>query len=229
MTESGVIIVARMGSERLPGKALRASLGWPLIEVVARRLLLGGIARERLVVATTDHPSDAELAQWCESFGVESYRGDPANVAARCLACAEWRGWSAFARANGDSPFVPGRLIHNALAELESDTFSFVTNLAPRSFPYGVSVEAIDTVVYRDSLAAMRPEEAEHVTMHLYRALPEHHKNLVCSAGDLSAVRLTIDTLADEARIDALLARAQETALEADPITLAKLEGESSL
>jgi spore coat polysaccharide biosynthesis protein SpsF (cytidylyltransferase family) len=75
----------------------------------------------------------------------------------------------------------------------------------------------------------MRPDEAEHVTLHLYRALPERHQNLVCEAGDLSSVRLTIDTAADEVRINALLARAGTSALEADPTALAKLEGESSL
>jgi spore coat polysaccharide biosynthesis protein SpsF len=226
MTESGAIIVARMGSKRLPGKALRATLGRPLIEIVARRLLLGGVTRERLIVATTDQPSDRELVRWCESFGVDVYRGDATNVAARCLSCAEWRGWRAFARVNGDSPFAPGSLIDTALSEVERGSVSFVTNLAPRSFPYGVSVEVIDTVVYRDSLAAMRPEEAEHVTMHLYRALPQHHKNLLCPVGDLSSVRLTVDTAADEVRINALLNRAGKTALEADPIALAKLEGE---
>jgi spore coat polysaccharide biosynthesis protein SpsF len=229
MSESGAIIVARMGSQRLPGKALRASLGWPLIEIVARRLLLAGFTRERVVVATTDQPQDRQLADWCESFGLESYRGDECDVAARCLGCAESRGWRAFARINGDSPFVPGRLIHAALAEVEKGRRSFVTNLAPRSFPYGVSVEVVDTAMYHDSLDAMRPDEAEHVTLHLYRALPERHQNLVCEAGDLSSVRLTVDTAADEARINALLARAKTSVLEADPIALAKLEGESSL
>jgi len=229
MAESGAIIVARMGSKRLPGKALRASLGWPLIEIVARRLLLGGLSRERLVVATTDRPSDEELAHWCESFGLECYRGDPNNVAARCLGSAEWLGWRAFARVNGDSPFAPGGLIHAALSEVESGTVSFVTNLAPRSFPYGVAVEVIDTVMYGESLAAMRPEEAEHVTLHLYRALPMHYKNLVCPAGDLSSVRLTVDTAADEQRINALLRLAGKTAVEADPVALAKLQGEVSL
>jgi spore coat polysaccharide biosynthesis protein SpsF len=229
MSESGAIIVARMGSQRLPGKALRASLGWPLVEIVARRLLLAGFTHERVVVATTDQPQDRQLVDWCESFGLESYRGDQDNVAARCFACAEWRGWRAFARVNGDSPFVPGRLIHAALAEVEKRGSSFVTNLAPRSFPYGVSVEVVDTAMYHDSLSAMRPDEAEHVTLHLYRALPERHQNLVCEAGDLSSVRLTIDTAADEVRINALLARAGTSALEADPTALAKLEGESSL
>ena len=229
MADSGAILIARMGSNRLPGKALRASLGWPLIEIVARRLLLGGLTRERLVVATTDRPSEEELVHWCHSFGLECYRGHPTNVAARCLACAEWCGWAAFARVNGDSPFAPGGLIHTALSEVESGTVSFVTNLAPRSFPYGVSVEAIDTVVYEESLVAMRPEEAEHVTMHLYRALPKHNKNLVCPAGDLSSVRLTVDTAADEVRVKTLLGLAGKTALEADPVALAKLEGEISL
>lgn len=229
MTESGAIIVARMGSKRLPGKALRTALGWPMIEIVARRLFLAGFTRERVVVATTDQLRDRELVDWCRSFGLEAFRGDEDDVAARCLACAEWRGWRAFARVNGDSPFVPGRLIHAALAEVEKRGSSFVTNLAPRSFPYGVSVEVIDTAMYRDSLSAMRPDEAEHVTLHLYRALPERHKNLVCEAGDLSSIRLTVDTAADEVRINTLLAGAGTSVLEADPTFLAKLEGESSL
>jgi spore coat polysaccharide biosynthesis protein SpsF len=229
MTESGAIIVARMGSKRLPGKALRGALGWPLIEIVCRRLLLAGFTRERLVVATTDRADDGEIVNWCKSFGVKAYQGDESNVAARCLACARWRGWRAFARVNGDSPFTPGELIHAALAEVEQRGSSFVTNLAPRSFPYGVSVEAIDTAMYHESLSAMRPDEAEHVTLHLYRALPESYKNLVCKARDLSTVRLTVDTTADEVRINTLLARAGTSVLEADPIALAKFEGENSL
>jgi spore coat polysaccharide biosynthesis protein SpsF len=229
MSESGAIIVARMGSKRLPGKALRATLGWPLIEIVCRRLLLSGFTPERLVVATTDRPEDRELVDWCTSFGVEAYLGDESNVAARCLACAQWRGWRAFARVNGDSPFAPGELINAALAEVTLRGTSFVTNLAPRSFPYGVSVEAIDTAMYHESLSAMRPDEAEHVTLHLYRAMPESHKNLLCEAGDLSAVRLTVDNAADEVRIKRLLARAGTSVLEANPIALANSEGEDPL
>lgn len=64
-----IIVQARMGSTRLPGKVLREVLGKPLLEYQLERL-----ARVRssdmVVVATTDKEQDKPIVDLCRRLGV---------------------------------------------------------------------------------------------------------------------------------------------------------------
>ena len=56
------VLQARMSSRRLPGKVLRPVLGRPMILVQAERLQRAK-SIDRLIIATSDQPSDDELAK----------------------------------------------------------------------------------------------------------------------------------------------------------------------
>lgn len=192
----GVIIACRMSSQRLPGKTLTSIAGRPLLWYVHRRLESLGLP---LVIATSDHTSDDPIEKYAHREGLTLYRGSLTDVAGRMLAAANQLGLESFARVNGDSPFTDSRLLKQGFDALEREGLDFVTNLAPRSFPYGVAVEVLRTSSFEKLLAETQdPLDREHVTRVVYRSLPQlKHRSLVRSGGDLSNYQLTIDTPED--------------------------------
>jgi spore coat polysaccharide biosynthesis protein SpsF (cytidylyltransferase family) len=206
--KAGAIIVARMDSRRLAGKVLADVEGLPLLWYVASRARLVKAFNDRIFVATSDRAVDDPLAAYCDSQGWRVFRGSPDDVAGRILACAEHYGCDWFARINADSPLVDPELLGEACEVAELDDHDFVTNLQPRSFPYGVSVELIRTAFYRQAYARFRgPEDREHVTRYLYDTIAEiRYANFTHRGEDLSGERLTVDTPEDLAAFRSFVA-----------------------
>ena len=67
-----VIIPARMGSTRFPGKPLVDLAGKSMVQWVVERALASGVA-DKVVVATPDE----EISDACKSFGTETYMTSP--------------------------------------------------------------------------------------------------------------------------------------------------------
>jgi spore coat polysaccharide biosynthesis protein SpsF len=199
MTMIGGIVLCRMDSRRLPGKTLREVRGRPLLWYVLARCRAFSALQDRLVVATTDRPVDDPIAAFCEEHGYQCYRGATDDVAGRLLAAAMWSGTDWFFRLNGDSPFVDPQLLAEAWRTSQTGEYDFVTNLAPRSFPYGVSVELVQTEVYAAARPRMSdPRHLEHPTLFLYENLHYfRYYNMLLEGENLSGVRLTVDTEED--------------------------------
>ena len=81
-----VIIQARLGSTRLPGKILAPLAGKPLLWHVVRRLETAGswmMQPWEVRVATTDQPDDDVTSRWCAGEGMTVMRGPAEDVLAR--------------------------------------------------------------------------------------------------------------------------------------------------
>ena len=200
------VILARMSSRRLPGKMLRKLAGRPLIDhVIDRACRIRSVAQP--VIATSDESSDDCLAAHCEARPVDVFRGALDNAARRVRDCAVEYGWDYFARINGDSPFLDPDLIERGLGRAIEGGLDLVTNLQPRTYPYGVTVEVFAMQAYQAAFARMsRPEDLEHVSAFFYRHLAEfRYVNLVSPNGNNADVHLTIDDEADLVRAEALI------------------------
>ncbi|MFV0423088.1 cytidylyltransferase domain-containing protein [Oleidesulfovibrio sp.] len=114
MRRVGIILLARLDSSRLPRKALRMAQGKEMLGyVVERARLVEGISE--IVLATTDREVDDELEEFAAKYDLSLFRGSAEDVAGRVAACARWRGWDAFVRINGDSPFIDPHTISCAV------------------------------------------------------------------------------------------------------------------
>lgn len=197
MAEAGVIVQARMNSARVPGKVLRPLAGRPLLGHLLDRLTRLDMP---LVLATSAHPSDDAIADFCAAEEVSVHRGALEDVAARFVGAAREHGIDPIVRVSGDSPLLDPELVLRAAALWEPGTL--VTNVRPRSFPTGQSVEAFELAALE--AAEIAPEAREHVTPVLYEQLNVRNFS---HAPNLSHLRLTLDTDEDAARLDALFAR----------------------
>ncbi|MBL0348785.1 MAG: NTP transferase domain-containing protein [Elusimicrobia bacterium] len=201
------LIQARTSSRRLPGKVLRPLAGRPLIfRVVDRARRAAGI--DGAVVVTSTDPTDDALAAVCAENGVPLERGDLRHVARRLAEAAARRGLDAFVRVNGDSPFLDPLLIAEAVRVFRDGAWDVVTNVFPRSYPPGQSVEVVRSSALEKAVGQMTdPEDAEHVTRFFY-AHPGGFRlrNLTCP-DPAPGISLCVDTPEDWPRAEWIAAR----------------------
>lgn len=193
----GAALIARMSSRRLPGKVLTKVAGVPLLGYSLDRLRHCGLEL-RIVVATSLDPSDDPLEEFANAEGIDCVRGSLDDVAGRFVKAIETTGADAIFRVNGDSPLIETALFRRAASEFASSKPDLVTNIMPRRYPPGVSVELLRSSSYVESYQKIvDDEDREHVTRFFYR-----HRNRFRivnlepeeSYGDL---HLAIDTEAD--------------------------------
>jgi spore coat polysaccharide biosynthesis protein SpsF len=152
-----------------------------------------------LVIATSDQTADDDITAFANDEGIRFYRGHPTDVAERCRSCARQFGFDRIARISGDSPFIDPGVIDRLLQVMADETPDVVTNVSPRSFPPGVSVEVF-TIAALDRLMAetVSPADREHVTPYFY-AHPDRFdiRNVSADVPFDSRVRLVVDTSGD--------------------------------
>lgn len=198
---AAVVVFARLDSRRLPGKALKMIAGKTLIDRVLDRATATP-GSPLVIVATSDRPLDDPIADHVENRGVAVFRGAAEDVAGRALACAERHGLDRFARISGDSPFIVPALIDACLKRSRAGDAELVTNVFPRSYPVGVSAEAITTAAMRRIVSETDdPADREHVTRYVYNN-PDRFRieNVALPDDRYAGLSLAVDTAADHAR-----------------------------
>jgi spore coat polysaccharide biosynthesis protein SpsF (cytidylyltransferase family) len=202
--EVAVIVVARMTSKRLPGKSLKHLTDRTLLGHVMERVTQSRGADDFLVATSTD-PSDDPIKEWCRAAGMACYRGSLTNVALRVHEAGKEIGAGGVVRVSADSPFIDPALIDHAIELYRRSEVDLVTNVFPRTFPKGQSVEVIALESLKRVLAAgLTPDQEEHVTKAFYD-LPDHFLFTNFCAADIgdtvpsdhSAVQLSIDSEED--------------------------------
>ena len=194
MTASAILVFSRMDSKRLPGKAFLDIGERPMLGRVLDRLRRVR-PQQRIVVATSQRSVDDPIADFAGSERVELFRGDCDDVAGRALACCDKLQLDFFVRISGDSPFIPPELVERAIGMMADQDADIVTNVFPRSWPAGTSVEAIKTDVLRRAHPQMNAQEREDVSPFFY-AHTEDWRMVNIPAPDkrYKDVRLTVDT-----------------------------------
>jgi spore coat polysaccharide biosynthesis protein SpsF len=191
------VVQARTGSTRLPGKVLRDVRGRPLLAYLLERLE-HAVLIDDVVVATSDDSSDDDLAELCRTRGVDCHRGPVGDVAGRILGAVRARGLDAFVRLSGDSPLLDQGLVDRAVALLRDTGADVATNVHPRTFPHGQSVEAFRTDAFARGYQAMRNDfDIEHASPFFYRNANDFRIAPFEHDPDLSRLRLVVDTQND--------------------------------
>jgi spore coat polysaccharide biosynthesis protein SpsF len=72
LTGTGIILQARLGSRRLPGKVLAPIGSRTILDHCVTRLSTSGLP---VIVATTDQPEDDAVERAARRLGVDVFRG----------------------------------------------------------------------------------------------------------------------------------------------------------
>jgi spore coat polysaccharide biosynthesis protein SpsF len=209
----GIVVQARMGSKRLPGKVLRQVNGRPLLDYLLARL---SACQEisNAIIATSNDSTDDPVAAFCEERGIEVFRGELENVASRFLEVIQEYKLEAFVRVSGDSPLLDARLIDEAVKLFKNGSFDLVTNIEKRTYPHGQSVEVIRSSIFESAYSEFQGDDFEHVTPYFYRhfnKFKSHSMHL--DAEDYSALTLSVDTLEDLERFKDTVIQSSEAVM----------------
>ncbi|MGH9865667.1 MAG: cytidylyltransferase domain-containing protein [Candidatus Acidiferrales bacterium] len=138
----GIVVQARLGSSRLPRKALIEVSGKPLLQRLCDRMRLCRHADD-LVVATSNQLQDQAIEEACGAWGVHVCRGPEKDLTSRLLGVARTRGWSSLVRVTGDNPLTDPNGIDEMIdAFRESGAATAIVHNAHRKgYPYGTGAE----------------------------------------------------------------------------------------
>jgi len=199
------VIQARMGSSRLPGKALRPIGGQPVLARVVQAARRSRLCDD-VVVATSTQEGDGAIVDWCEQAGVACHRGSESDVLHRILEAAETNGADVVVRLTADCPFLDPALIDQVVWLLDNAGCDYASNTPPWTWPDGLDVEAftVDALRQADAEADL-PSHREHVTRWI-RANRSRFavRALVCPLPGLAGRRWTLDTPGDLEFLDRL-------------------------
>lgn len=195
----GIIVQARMGSSRLPGKVMMDVAGRPMLETLLHRLKSCRMADE-VIVATTVDGRDDIIAGCAARCGAFVFRGDEDDVLSRYYCAASERGLDVIVRVTSDCPLSDPVLIDSMIrAFLSQDSAEYLSNTIERTFPRGYDAEVFSMPALKKAFDnARRSHEREHVTVYIYDNLPV---TAYVSDDDASSFRVTVDTEEDLAAV----------------------------
>ena len=198
---TAVIIQARMGSTRLPGKVNKDLCGKPVLWHVITRIRQAALP-DIILVATTTNPEDELIESLCRKWDIPVFRGAVDDVLRRYCDSVmflekTYNKIDYIVRITADCPLIDPQVIDAVISEMFSGKFDYASNTDPPTFPDGLDVEVISRdVLFAANEKATLPSDREHVTPFI-RKNPAVKKTNVRYATDLSGLRWTLDTPED--------------------------------
>jgi len=194
---TGVFIQVRLGSKRLPGKALLTLGSWTIIEHAMRRMR---DVRADCHALVCDYESVDVLEPLAQRHGFGLVGGPTEDVLERFVLAIDNFGVDTIVRATGDNPLLSTEYANLSLDAHESADADYTTFLG---LPVGTGVEVVSSDALRRARAESDdPYDHEHVTPYVYRSgkfrLNRQQSGLDATLG---AARVTVDTVEDYRRL----------------------------
>lgn len=198
----GIIIQARMGSTRLPGKILKPFYGGKtLLETLLDNLhKVNGV---KVIVATSVNENNDQLETFLRERNELVYRGSENDVLDRFIKAAEENNVDGIVRICSDNPFMDwhgvAKLVEKAKTS-DADYIGFRINEKPSILTHFgfwgeyVTLNALKRVYSTTDLGT---PAHEHVTFHVYKHPEEYKCEWIAGPDFLEGrddIRLTIDT-----------------------------------
>ncbi len=203
--KTAIIVQARMGSSRLPGKVLMPVNGKPLLLYQMERLRRSCVPL--IILATTTSTLDDELCKMAARWSLPVFRGLENNVLERYIQAAEQYDVECIIRSTGDCPLIDPNVVDKALSLFKN--CDYLSNTLIRTYPRGLDVEVFTLSALKEAQKlAVSEGDLEHVTPVLYRSgffRTAHFEN----EEDLSRYRLCVDTQEDFCLIQKILSSLQ--------------------
>lgn len=157
------VIQARMGSRRLPGKALLPIGGKTALAYLVDRVRRAELLHE-LVVATSTESDDDAIAREAARVGIRCFRGSEDDVLGRVAQAGRTFGAEVVVRLTADDVLMDPAVVDYMVQQFGSGVYHYGTGLTTHSFPNGfvLSVLRVDALAMADALPLDRVAR-EHV------------------------------------------------------------------
>jgi spore coat polysaccharide biosynthesis protein SpsF len=197
----GIIVQARMGSSRLPGKVLMNLMGKPMLVHMIERLKHCKKV-DKIVIATSNLESDKQIAEVAQGEGVIGFIGDcdENDVLERYIQAANKNEIDVIVRVTADCPLIDPQLIDDLVEKFFELDVDYVTNSIEKTFPLGVDAEVFKTeALIASSYLSDDLKLREHVVLPMRNNQEKFKIVNIESEGELNRpeLRLTVDKKED--------------------------------
>jgi spore coat polysaccharide biosynthesis protein SpsF len=156
-----------------------------MIELMAERVLASE-AIDKVVIATSNLPSDDPLEALAEKIGIGCYRGSLENVMDRIVNAAEAYDCDTIVELLGDNPLVHSELIDDVVRYYRDSGYDYaatvtreypVSEIEKKLFSIGVRVQVYSSAIAQQSVdyPAYFGDEDKHPTAYIFER-PEKYK-----------------------------------------------------
>ena len=199
----GLVIQARMGSSRLPGKVLMNLCGKPVLLHIIERLK--NLKEEyRRIIITSVYEKDNIIEDFCKENNILFFRGSENDVLDRYYQTAKLFKLQHIVRLTGDNPLVDANNLRFLIDEHLKNSADYSSNKSEvnSGLPEGIGGEVFKfSALEKSWIEGKENNHREHVDEYILEN-PDKFKVLVVRAMDnrLSTckdLRLTIDTKED--------------------------------
>ena len=190
------IVQARSSSKRFPNKIFKKLGKLAIIERVYLNLKKSKKI-SKIIFATSTNRKDDAIELFCKSKKINFVRGSMDNVSSRFLLAIKKYDVNSFVRISCDSPLIDHRIIDKAILIFNKKKVDLVTNIFPRTFPRGQSVEVLRSNILEKSIINFDKLQREHVTKYFYDNFKKFKIQNIKSKNNLSELRLCVDTKKD--------------------------------
>ncbi len=168
------LILVRMGSTRLPGKAMMEIAGKPMLGHIIDRVNQALLIDEVVVCTSVSKDNDL-IESYCQDMNVRCFRGNETDVSTRMLDALKFHDATIGVTIYGDCPLVDSEIIDQVIRHYTNSNYDFVGNDLKTTYPPGMeaevfSVETFEKAVHRTPDVGIR----EHGTLVL-RANPQEY------------------------------------------------------
>jgi spore coat polysaccharide biosynthesis protein SpsF len=167
-----LIIQARMGSTRLPGKSMMDLAGAPLVGRILERVKRC-TRLDDIVLAIPDTAKDSVLKQLGESYGVKVFAGSEGDLVERYYQAAIWSKADIVGRLPADNatpePSEIDRIVEHHLSLGHRGFSSNLSVIGDSEYPDGIGAEMFDFSLLAEARERHSdPQQREHVHLNFY-------------------------------------------------------------
>lgn len=188
-----IMLQARMGSTRLPGKVLLDFNGVPLIEHIYNQLLHLNKYDLHFVLSTSPDPLDDQLADWAARKNIQVVRHDVDDIVGRLSKSLQVHQDQFLVRVWGDCVFICPDIVDDMIQAAIQNNYSYVSNAGDgRNLPVGLDAEiySADLLNQMDQLSDsfLREYPLQYVLRH-----PEVKSFFYRHTNEMPVLNLTVD------------------------------------
>jgi spore coat polysaccharide biosynthesis protein SpsF len=183
-----LIVQARIGSTRLPGKSLMDLAGEPLVGRVLERVLRCNNIDDIVLAIPKTVENDA-LADLARQYGVNLYRGSENDLVDRYYQAAKIFNATIVGRLPADNPIPEPYEIDRIIEHHIQSNYAFSSNLSEvygNGYPDGVGAEMIDFTALETVWKECKdPERREHVHLNFFNYIDQKQVDERFSVGTI--------------------------------------------
>jgi spore coat polysaccharide biosynthesis protein SpsF len=199
-----LIVQARVGSTRLPGKAFLDVCGKPLIERVIERVILSQKS-DTFILAVPDTPENDVFKSVADAYRVSLFRGSEHDLIDRFYQAAlrSCESSDAIVRVCADNPFIAPEEIDRLITFFKGNTYDYAFNHIPaahNSYPDGLGAEIMKFSVLKKLWErTSRHDHREHVSQYIWENITDFCVGIIKAPLAIAYpdIKLDVDTQDD--------------------------------